>query len=94
MKIDVKHTARLANLALDEKEIPKFEKQLSAILEYIQKLEEVDTSKVIPTSQTTGLENVVREDTAKDSLKAAEVFAQNKDMVNGQFKVKGIFENE
>lgn len=94
MKINVTHTAKLANLPLTDEEKKKFEVQLSQVLDYVKKLDEVDTSGVTPTSQTTGLENVTREDLAGESLSQDEALSNNKDSVKGFFKVKGIFENE
>jgi len=48
----VQHIAKLARLGLTEKEIGKFQKELSSILDYIEKLKEVDISKVQPTSHS------------------------------------------
>jgi len=64
-KKEVQHIAKLARIDFSEKELLKLSKQLSAILDYIEKLKEVDTSKVEPTAQVTGLENVIREDKSK-----------------------------
>lgn len=61
-KSDVLHIAKLAKLKLAKSEIDKFSKQLSMILEYVNKLSEIETSDVIPASQTIGLANVFRED--------------------------------
>jgi aspartyl-tRNA(Asn)/glutamyl-tRNA(Gln) amidotransferase subunit C len=94
MKIDVKHTAKLANLPLDPKEIKKLQKQLSEILVYVEQLEKVDTKGVEPTSQTTGLEGVYDEDVARGSLSFDAVFSQAKNKDGGLFKVKGVFEDE
>ena len=58
----VEHIAKLARIELTEKEKEKFTKDLSSILDYVEKLNEVDTSKVEPIAQVTGLENVMRED--------------------------------
>ena len=58
----VRHIAKLARLTLTEAEEKKYAKELSAILNYIDKLKEVDTSKVEPTAQVTGLKNSFRED--------------------------------
>ena len=55
MKIDVAKVAKLANLTLKPEEKVKFEKQLSETLEYVNKLNSVDTENVEPTSQVTGL---------------------------------------
>lgn len=94
MKINVLHIAKLANLTLKEEEISKFEKQLTDILQYIEKLQKIDTKNVEPTSQVTGLENVEREDIAKPSLSQEEVLSNTKSQYNGFFKVKSIFNEE
>lgn len=90
MKIDVKHIAKLANLPLEKDEEKKFEKQLSEILSYVEKLREVDTRNVETTSQVTGLENVTREDKATPSLTQKEALSDVKSQHNGFFKVKAI----
>lgn len=92
MKIDVKKVAELANLKLTKEEEEKFEKQLSSILDYVKKLDEVDTSNIEPTSQITGLENITREDKTKPSLSQEQVLSNAKLKQNDMFKVKGILE--
>jgi len=92
MKSDESHVARLANLKIKEKEKKKFQKQLSSILEYISKLQEVDTKNIEITSQVTGLENILREDEVKPSLSQEEVLSNAKSTQNGLFKVKAILE--
>ncbi|PIP24401.1 MAG: Asp-tRNA(Asn)/Glu-tRNA(Gln) amidotransferase GatCAB subunit C [Candidatus Nealsonbacteria bacterium CG02_land_8_20_14_3_00_37_10] len=61
-KEEVKHIAKLARLGLTEKEIAKYQKELSSILDYIEKLKEVDVSGVGPTSHSVLVENVMRGD--------------------------------
>mgnify|MGYP001559625956 FL=1 len=61
-KKDVIHVAELSNLKLTDSEIKKFLPQLTKIIEFVGTLSEVDTVNIEPTSQTTGLTNVVRED--------------------------------
>ena len=80
----VKHVARLANLPLSSDEEEKYSKQLSEILEYVDQLNEVDTSSVEPTYNVTGLNNVTREDALSN-------VSQKK---NGFFVTKGVFDNE
>lgn len=94
MKINVSHVAKLANLSLSKEEKEKFEKQLSSILDYINKLQEVDTKNIEATSQVTGLENVFRKDKVKPSLSQEEALRKAKSTHNGFFKVKAILENE
>lgn len=94
MKIDVKHTAKLANLVLTPSEEEKFEEQLSTILSYIDKLQKLDTENINETSQVTGLKNVARVDTPTPSLSQEEALSNSKSTQNGNFKVKGILANE
>lgn len=58
----VKHVAKLARIKLTDAEVKKFGKQLSAVLDYMDILNEVDTKKVTETSQVTGLKNVMEKD--------------------------------
>jgi len=91
-KKEVKHVSELASLGLTEAEIEKFQKQLSAILKYMDLLNEVDTEGIEPTSQTTGLENVTRPDKVNEDtcLSQKEVLANAPDKKDGYFKVKKI----
>jgi len=93
MKIDVSHVAKLANLQVKEEEKDKFQKQLSSILQYVNKLKEVDTKNVEATSQVTGLENVTREDEASLSLSQDEALSNSKSTFNEMFKVKAILDS-
>lgn len=61
----IKHIAKLARLGVTDVEAEKFSKQLSSILGYVDLLNEVDVENVLPTSQVTGLQNVMREDIVK-----------------------------
>jgi len=90
MKINVRHVAKLANLQLTDEEIPKFEKQLSSILDYIKKLQEVDTTGVAETSPTTDSQNIIREDASLQSLPKEDALAGSKNDKTGHFKVKNV----
>lgn len=94
MKINVSHIAKLASLPLKEEEIAKFEEQLSEVLDYVKKLEEVDTKNVEETSQVTDMKNVFKDDTTRPSLTQDEALSNASTKHNGLFKVKGIFEDE
>lgn len=61
-KEQVNHIAELARLGLDNKEKAKIQKELSAILKFVNQLNEVKTDKVKPLAQVTGLANVMRRD--------------------------------
>lgn len=94
MKIDVGHVAKLANLPLTAEEKKKFEGQLSETLDYVNQLEETDTTGIEPTSQVTGLENVTRDDVVTPSLPQEEVLKNTKSVHNGFIKVKAILGND
>lgn len=69
---EVKHIAELARIKIDEKEEKSLKKDLSSILEYVEKLNEVDTAGVEPLYQTTGLVNSFREDEPREEFKMDE----------------------
>ncbi len=94
MKINISHVAKLANLTIEKDEEVKFESQLSSVLSYIERLNEVDTTGVMETSQVTGLENVLDEDKSRPSLTQEEALSQAHTKNNGFFAVKGVLENE
>ena len=94
MKIDVKKIANLAALTLKKNEIKTLESQLGETLEYINLLNEIDTKNIEPTSQVTGLENVLREDVAIESLTQDQAISNSDATHNGLFKVKAILEND
>lgn len=65
-KEEVLHIAELARIRLTDEEVLKYQKDLSAILEYFEQLKEVPTDDVLSIGHITGVQNVYREDTAKD----------------------------
>lgn len=88
---EVLHIAKLANLSLTDKEVEIFSRQLSETLDYIERLKDLNTDKVSPTFQTTGLKNVTREDKIKPSLSQEEALKNAKSTHKGFFKTKAIF---
>lgn len=90
-KEDIKHIAELSRLKLSEEEISKLGNELGAILNYIEKLNEVDTKNIEPTAQVSGLSDVWREDKAYDWDKEEVIAAlSHSEIENGQVKVKRI----
>ncbi|HEX7963413.1 MAG TPA: Asp-tRNA(Asn)/Glu-tRNA(Gln) amidotransferase subunit GatC [Candidatus Saccharimonadales bacterium] len=63
---DVLKLARLARLTITDEEIEKYRKELSEILQYVEQLSKVDVTGLAPTTQVTGLKNVMREDEVVD----------------------------
>ena len=91
---EVEHIAQLARLELTVDEKKKFTKQLVAILDYVGQLQKVGADAVKPTSQVTGLLDVMRD----DQIKGCSEEIQKKIMDNvpnkegSHIKVKGVFE--
>ena len=85
-KKDVKHIADLARIDLSEEEVRKFQKQLRDIINYFDKLNEVDTKDIEPTSQVTGLKNKLRNDKMRDFLTQAHALQNAPDKKDGRFK--------
>jgi aspartyl-tRNA(Asn)/glutamyl-tRNA(Gln) amidotransferase subunit C len=65
---DVEHVAALARLGLTEAEIDLMQGQLNRILEAVNQLQSVDTSRVGPTATVIQLENVMRDDVARPAM--------------------------
>jgi aspartyl-tRNA(Asn)/glutamyl-tRNA(Gln) amidotransferase subunit C len=84
---EVLHVARLARLALTEEEVERLGAQLSAILEAVGKVGELDLTDVEPTSHPLDLVNVWREDAPQPSLPRDEALANAPDTESGFFKV-------
>jgi aspartyl-tRNA(Asn)/glutamyl-tRNA(Gln) amidotransferase subunit C len=91
---NVEHVAKLAKLTLSKAESSKLTSQLSDTLDYIERLNEIDTTKVEPTDNVTGLVNITRKDEIKDSLTQAEVLSSSKNVHNGFFKVKAVLNKD
>ncbi len=86
--------AKLARLALSEDEIAEFSSELSAILEYIEKLNELDTDSVEPLAHCLPIHNVFRDDTVKPSLGTEQVLANAPERVDEFFKVPKILDSD
>jgi aspartyl-tRNA(Asn)/glutamyl-tRNA(Gln) amidotransferase subunit C len=84
---DVLHVARLARLQLSEVEVERFQGQLSAILEAVSKVQELDLADVPPTSHPLDVVNVWREDEPRPSLSVEEALANAPDRAGDLFRV-------
>ncbi len=87
---EVKHIAKLAKLPLSDKEIAKFQNQLSDIIDFVDQLKKMDTANGVPTSQVTGSTNVFREDKVTPSLSQDLVLQNASKKYKGYFVVKAI----
>lgn len=85
----VKHVAELAKLQLSDEEVELFAGQLSAVLDYANQLQEVDTSHVPPTATVLPLRSIMREDVARPSLPVEEGLANAPERQDSSFRVRG-----
>ena len=86
---DVLKLARLARLSLSDDEIDEFASELGAVLGYVDQLKNVDVTGLKPTSQVTGLKNVMREDTVLDyGVSPQDLLHGAPQTEDGQLKVK------
>ena len=91
-KEEVEYVARLARLAIGEGEKKTFSRQLSDILTYVAKLNELDTENVEPTSHVLDLSNVLRDDIIHEGLSPEDALGNAPDSVDKVFRVPKIIE--
>ena len=89
----VRRVAKLARLDLNDEEVNEFSGQLSAILEYIEKLNELYTDAVEPLAHTLPIHNVFREDVVKESLDVEEALGNAPQRADEFFKVPKILDD-
>jgi aspartyl-tRNA(Asn)/glutamyl-tRNA(Gln) amidotransferase subunit C len=89
---EIEHIADLARINLNDSEKEKMTRELGLILDYIGKLNEVNTRGIEPIAQITGLENVFRSDELERPLSSVEKFllSQFPDGANSYLRVKKI----
>ena len=87
---EVLHVARLARLELRDDEVERFTEQLSAILEAVAKVSELDLTGVEPTAHPLDLLNVWAEDVPRPCLPQGDALANAPDHEAGFFKVPPI----
>ena len=86
------HIAHLAHVGIDEAELPKFQEQLSEILDHFAALTALDTEGVPPTSHPLALDSVMRDDEVKESLSVEDVLANAPNAEDDLFRVRAVLE--
>jgi len=89
---EVEHIARLARLELTEEQKALYREQLSAILDYVAKLQELDTAHVPPTAGGSVSQMPLRADEPRPGLSLDQLLANAPQKQDGQFKVPPVFE--
>jgi aspartyl-tRNA(Asn)/glutamyl-tRNA(Gln) amidotransferase subunit C len=90
---DVEHIAELARLKFSDEELESFTHQLNQILEYVEKLNELDTENVEPLSHPVEGNNAFREDELKPSINREEALKNAPDSDDEFFKVPKVIDN-
>jgi aspartyl-tRNA(Asn)/glutamyl-tRNA(Gln) amidotransferase subunit C len=89
---EVAHVARLARLEMSDTEMDQFTGQLNAILQYADKLNEIDTKDIRPTAHVLPLQNVFREDKTRPCLANDKALANAPEAEDGMFRVPRVIE--
>ncbi len=89
---DVEYVARLARLELSNSEKELFAGQMGAILGYVEKLKELDTDGILPTSHAVPMENSFREDSACSPIGLEKALANAPDRAGSFFAVPKVIE--
>ena len=83
----VLHVARLARLRLDDQQIDQMARELSSVLDHIEKISELDLSDVPPTSHVIDVENVLRADEPRPCWPRERVLESAPDVADDGFRV-------
>ncbi len=89
---EIEHVARLARLALSDTEKELFTGQMSAILRYVETLNELDTDGIIPTAHAVPVENSFRPDAVQPSIGTDQALRNAPDRVETFFRVPPVIE--
>lgn len=90
---DIKTVATLSRLSVSEEEMPKYVEQLESILTYVDRLSELDTENIQPTTYALPMQNVFREDVVKPSIDRDLALSNAPLKEDGYFKVPKILED-
>lgn len=89
---EVEHIAELARLDISEDEKKRYREQLSAILEYAARLQELDTANIPPTSSVLPARSVLRPDRVRPGLSIEDVLRNAPETEQNQFRVPPVLE--
>ena len=89
---EVETIAELAKLTLTDEEKTTFQEQLSAILDYAEMLQQVDTTDIPPSTSAIPLKNVMRSDEVRPSLSNKDALSNAPDADEASFKVRAVLD--
>lgn len=91
-KEQVINIADLVRLALSDEEVDKYTEKINATLSYANKLNELNTDDVEPTTHGIILQNVMRKDVPEHTITQEEALSNAPDQQDGHFKVPSIMD--
>lgn len=91
---EVEHIAKLARLVLTEDEIGQYQEQLSDILEFAARLQEVDTGDIPPTASVLPPRSVLRKDEPRETFTPEQLFRNAPSVQDQQFRVPPVLGGE
>lgn len=87
---EVRHIAALARLQLNEQEVERFTAELSAIVSYIEQMNALDTTGIVPRTLTAGEQSVLREDEVKPFGDRQQLLSNAPKKLGDQWQVPGV----
>jgi aspartyl-tRNA(Asn)/glutamyl-tRNA(Gln) amidotransferase subunit C len=89
---EVEHIAELARLALTDEEKARYREQLSAILDYANRLQAIDTDDIPPTASVLPVDTVLRDDVSRPGTPRDDLLDNTADQADGMFRVEAIWD--
>ena len=89
---EVEHIAELARLRLSQEEVERYREQLSAVLDYAGRLQQLDTSEIPPTSSVLPARSVLRDDTARPGMDLKDLLRNAPETEDRQFRVPPVLD--
>jgi aspartyl-tRNA(Asn)/glutamyl-tRNA(Gln) amidotransferase subunit C len=89
---DVRKIAHLARLELTEDEVDLYQKRLTAVLDYVATLDELDLDGIPPTTHAVAQVNILRDDKVTSGMSQAQALANAADTQDGQFAIQAVLE--
>lgn len=89
---EVEYIAELARLELTDEEKARYQKQLSEILEYVARLQALDTAQIDPTFSVLPPRNILRSDRARPGLSIDDLLRNAPDTEGAQFRVPSVLD--
>ena len=89
---EVEHIAELARLRLSQEEVERYREQLSAVLDYAGRLQQLDTSEIPPTSSVLPARSVLRDDVARPGMDLKDLMKNAPETEDRQFRVPPVLD--